>query len=449
MRAQAAGLIRSLRLRDLVLAQILLCIGFNWMGIAALAGRSGLTLWALGLLFFHLPLAVVVIHLSRRRPIEGGLYQWAKLGFGDAVGFLVGWTFWIFVMLLVSSIGLGAGTAVAYALAPSLLENAAFLVACGLLVVGLLAAVAFAGVRLGRWAHDLGGAILIGVALLLLLWVVRAPHAVAALWPLAWPEPTAANLNLLLKVAVYGMAGLEGMAIFAGEAVDPSRDLPRSVAIAAPINVLVYMIGTAAVVLFVPAGEIDVVNSLAQVFRDRLPALAGPATALILALLVRDLAQASQVFTASSRLPMVAQWDDLLPAWLGRLDRRGVPRGSVLLGGAVALASALVGLSAASRQEAYQFLVAAGGVLFAAGYLVLFAIPLVAWRPFGPRPALAVRVAAATGLAATALFIAFSIYPIVDVPRPAVFALKVTAWVAVIVGSGAGLYARGRRRRGA
>ena len=40
------------------------------------------------MLFFYIPSAVVVIYLNRLMPLEGGLYQWAKLGFNDC------WVFW-------------------------------------------------------------------------------------------------------------------------------------------------------------------------------------------------------------------------------------------------------------------------------------------------------------------------------------------------------------------
>ena len=39
-------------------------------------------------------------------PLEGGLYQWAKLGFSELVGFLVAWNLWLFAILNTSEIGL-------------------------------------------------------------------------------------------------------------------------------------------------------------------------------------------------------------------------------------------------------------------------------------------------------------------------------------------------------
>ena len=47
-------------------------------------------------------------------PLEGGLYQWAKLGFNELTGFLVAWNLWLFAILNTSEIGLQITQYVAY-----------------------------------------------------------------------------------------------------------------------------------------------------------------------------------------------------------------------------------------------------------------------------------------------------------------------------------------------
>ena len=58
------------------------------------------------MVLFYLPSAVVVIHLNRLMPLEGGLYQWAKLGFNELTGFLVAWNLWLFAILNTSETGI-------------------------------------------------------------------------------------------------------------------------------------------------------------------------------------------------------------------------------------------------------------------------------------------------------------------------------------------------------
>src|SRR4030088_3103584 len=78
---------KELGLTDLVLTQVLFIVGLPWIGVAAKQGPSHVVLWLLAMLFFYLPSAVVVIYLNRIMPLEGGLYQWAKLGVNELLGF--------------------------------------------------------------------------------------------------------------------------------------------------------------------------------------------------------------------------------------------------------------------------------------------------------------------------------------------------------------------------
>src|SRR3954453_7284318 len=96
--SQAVALPRQLGLLDLVLAQILLVVVPDFFGTAVKAGATHVVLWVSAILLFFVPLALIVNHLNRLMPLEGGLYEWARLAFGDQVGFLVAWNLWLFIM---------------------------------------------------------------------------------------------------------------------------------------------------------------------------------------------------------------------------------------------------------------------------------------------------------------------------------------------------------------
>ena len=91
IQTHSAELKKELGLGDLILTQILYVVGSHWVGTAAKLGSSQIVFWMLAVVWFYVPLTAVVIYLNRVMPLEGGLYQWAKLGFNNFVGFLVGW----------------------------------------------------------------------------------------------------------------------------------------------------------------------------------------------------------------------------------------------------------------------------------------------------------------------------------------------------------------------
>src|SRR5437762_10570520 len=116
--ARSGALKKELGLFDLVLTQIVFVVGTVWVGFAAKLGSSQMAFWLIAILTFYLPLAAVVIYLNRLAPLEGGLYQWAKVAFDDFVAFMVAWNFWIFGILVMSGIGLIIKKNIAYAIGP-------------------------------------------------------------------------------------------------------------------------------------------------------------------------------------------------------------------------------------------------------------------------------------------------------------------------------------------
>src|SRR6185503_1723208 len=110
---------KELGLTDLALTQILFIVGLPWIGTAGKLGPSHIIFWLLAILLFYLPSAGVVIYLNRLMPLEGGLYQWAKLGFNEFMGFIVAWNLWVFAILNMTNVGLQFTQYLGYIFGPS------------------------------------------------------------------------------------------------------------------------------------------------------------------------------------------------------------------------------------------------------------------------------------------------------------------------------------------
>src|SRR5437870_13719399 len=116
--ARSAALAKELGLVDLTLTQVLFIVGLPWVGVAAKQGPAHVVLWLAAIVLFYLPSAAVVVHLNRAMPLEGGLYQWAKLGFNELTGFMVAWNLWLFAILNTSEIGLQISQYIRYVIGP-------------------------------------------------------------------------------------------------------------------------------------------------------------------------------------------------------------------------------------------------------------------------------------------------------------------------------------------
>src|SRR5262249_3412633 len=182
--------------------------------------------------------AAVVVQLNRLMPLEGGLYQWAKLGFSEFVGFMVAWDLWIFAILIMSSIGLTVVTNLSYALGPHarwMATNRWFITGFSVLMVGTLVAVSTRGLGVGKWVHNAGG-VLLSLTFLVLIALpfaslargtLREYHPFVFALPTAGPALFTQGVNIFTKLALGALTGFEYVAILAGESRSPARNIGR------------------------------------------------------------------------------------------------------------------------------------------------------------------------------------------------------------------------------
>jgi amino acid transporter len=452
----SAELKKELRLGDLVLSQILYITSLSWLGAAGQLGSSHMMYWIPAVLLFYIPSGIVVIHLNREMPLEGGIYQWAKLRFGDMAGFLVALNLWATVVLLLASFASLLATNLAYFAGSSgawIAESKLFTVALGAVLMGGMMLLAWRGLAIAKWVHNAGGLILLIILAGMALFALpRWLHGSAVVAPVALSFPAVSwlNLNLLGKMGFGAFCGLDGASIFSGECRDPNvaRTIRRSIWVAAPLIALIYILGTACVLAFTSPSDLNQISPAIQALSRGsqgmgFAALVVPFTAVLL--ICHVIGNSSSFFNASIRLPMVAGWDHLLPAWFSRLHPRyKTPVGSVVLIGLTAFGLTILGNLGVGAQEAYQMSFNAGVICWSLTYLVMFAIPLVAG---GEKPSWGVRAAAASGLAMTLLFAVLSIFPIIDVKDALSFTVKVSGVVIGINALGALYFRRANDRR--
>ena len=455
--AQSASLKKPLGLWDLVLTQIVFVVGSMWVGTAAKLGHAHLFFWLLAIAAFYIPQGAVVIYLNNRLPLEGGLYQWAKFGFNEFVGFMVAWNQWLLSITVLAMSGMLITTNTSYMLGESgawMRESKWCIAAVSCLLVVGLCATGVRGLSLGKWVHNLGGIVMFAAygALILVPFFSLWRGELKEYHPLAMAAPTVSLfycLNITSKLAVGGLSGFEYVAILAGECRAPARNIGRSVLIAAPIIALMFILGTSSVLAFIGNNEIDLIGPVPQTLRLGLHSfqIAGAiASVAILFMTVRSISSMSIHFTGTSRLPMVAGWDNLLPRWFSHLHPRfKTPVNSLLFVATIVLVMALASQIGAGVQEAFQLVDQAANVFYGIAYFVMFAIPLFGAAALRTGAPLWLRFAALVGMVTCLLGIFFTVFPIIDVPSPFLFALKVIAVTAIANGIGLAIFVLGRK----
>lgn len=410
---------RSLHLADVILMTVVSVVSLRWIARGALAGAPALLLWLAAAFFFFVPLAVATSRLAARHPEQGGIYAWTRRAFGPSHAFLCGWCLWVNNLFYFPSLLLfGAANALAplgpaYAsLADDRLYTAAFV------LIGLWAAVAvnIVGLRLGKWIQNVGSlgvwipaVLVIGAgAYALARWGSATSFAPAALVP---RDDTLATVALWSAMC-FAFSGLEITSLVGREVKDASRTIPRGVLIGGALVAVIYLAGTVAVLVAVPAGTLHERSGLADAV-GAVTSRAGLGTfgALTGAMLaVAAVAGTVAWMAGAARVPFAAGEDRALPEAFSRLHPRWktpvVPLlwqgvASTLIFGASAFLSATGGRT--SVQEAYDILVNLTILIYFVPYLYLFAaLPTLTGGS---------RAAAACGFVATAVSLALVFVP--------------------------------------
>ena len=449
------GLRQELRLRDLVLMQVTLIVGSTWVGFAAKQGSTQGVLWLLAIGLFYLPLAAVVMALSRAMPVEGGVYQWVKAGISPFAGYMAGWSLTVYFISAFGTVGSTFATSIAYGLGPrgSWVAESRWL-AFALTFFAALLAVTFnvRGMQVAKWLSNAGSVLTVASFVLLFFLLARAwasdlPFARGSL---ALPGFSIFTLNVLSKMSVGALSGFDNSAVFCEECRKPGNDVALSVVIAAPAIALMYTLGTSAVLAYNPPAKVDFAAPVPQVLqagfgsgalgRSLAAAGIGASCAGLLASMVICIGMVS-------RLPMVAGWDGLLPAWWSELH----PRFRTPVKAIVAITAGIVTMSAIAlwgtgNQEAVQVTGGAGIGALCIMYMLLFAVILAGRRGGWTRSGWGVRLGALAAFSVALLSLVFQIVPLGEVASPALFAIKVGGALAATYAIGAYLYWRGSRR---
>jgi len=462
-RDAALRLRRSLGTLDLVLMSVAAIISFRWLSIAARIGPSSLTLWVLGMLTFFLPSALTVLELSSRLPGEGGIYIWCRAAFGDLHAFVVGWCYWVgnlvffpSLLLFIAGVLLYVRGGSALALADSTLYNAG--ICLGALWFATLLNVM--GLDRAKWLQNVGG---------IATWLAGA--IIFGGGALAWHEsgsatsfthaallPAFTSLPTLASFAAMALAyvGLELGPILGGEIRNPRPTIARAVLISCLVVPVLYVAGTAALLVALPAAEINLISGIPQALTAVGARLGMPAFGALTAALVA----LSQVGTlgawvaGTARLPFLFGLDRYLPRRVGALHPRfGSPYMALIVQGAITTLILLAALSGSAIHEAFLVLIDMSIILGFIPLIYMFAaLPVLRRRAAGtpaegsplPHGAWACWLAATSGIAVTLLGAVAAMIPPTYSANPALIAVKVVGGSMVLIGIGLAFFFRGR-----
>jgi glutamate:GABA antiporter len=448
--------------RDLLLFYLVTGFTVRWIGTAAAAGPSAVVIWLIAALAFYLPLMFTVLELSSRYPQEGGCYVWSKRAFGEFAGFITGWTYWTCNLPYFPGLFYFTAAAALFVGGPAWRElegSPLYFIGFSLLALALAAGLNVRGLALSKWLHNLGalGLWLPGLLLMalgLFAWLRFGPATPFTTDSLI-PSTRLKDIVFWSTIA-FSLSGLEGASMMGEEIRDPRRNIPRALLLAGGLITGLYLLGTVAMLVALPPGQIANLQGFMQAIETvtgklGLAWLVVPIAALIV---LGGLGQAGAWFAAGGRLPFVAGIDRFLPAAFGRLHPRyHSPHVSLLTQAGVAAVFVFLGQAGTTVKGAYDVLVSMSIISYFIPYLFMFAAMIrLQAEPAGPaviqvpggRPV--ATGLAALGLATTSVSIFLALIPAADEPRKILAVSKVAGLTLLLLGIGTLVYIRGKRR---
>jgi amino acid transporter len=465
----APKLVRALRLRDLVLFNLVAVLGLRHLGTTAKFGPGSLLMWVLAAVFFFIPQGLAVIELSSRFPKEGGIYFWTKHALGEGHGFLCGWCYWINNVLYYPNLLISAAVIATFIFgkeASGLSDNWAYVLPVTLGTLWLAVLINIVGLGTGKWLQNAGGVgTYIPGFILIALGVYGAMTTPPANeFSLATLKPDLNNLpalNLLASIA-FAFAGLELASTMADEVDNPRRNLPRSIFISGPLIAVVYVIGTAAVLWCVPGKEINVVSGFLQAIKagaDNVSPTLGWIAAFCAALYtVGNLGSVGAWLIGPARVAFVIGLDRYFPKAFGAVHPRWhTPYVAILVQAALATIFLLLSVlgKGTNVEDVYLILLDTQILIYFIPYLYLFIVFLIHRRGgenskdvvLAPGGSIGAWLTGLSGMLVTLFAMIIATIPPPDMGNALLFRLKVIGGALGFIVIGGLIYWRARFKR--
>ncbi|MDF5756909.1 amino acid permease [Spongiactinospora sp. TRM90649] len=325
-------------------------------------------------------LALMFAALSRRMPADGGPYAYARVAFGNGVGFTGAWSYWITAWAGNAAIVTGWVYYVEHFVNARHLAGWSIVIA----LVGLWvpAAVNLSGVRntgmVQFWTTVIK---FVPLAIISTVGLLFADSANFRPWNVSGQSDLAA-IGGAMAIALFSYLGVETAAVAAAKVRDPVRNIPRATLTGTLASAVVYLLSLIAVFGVVPTADLAEEANKAS-YTVAANAMAGGGSwagdLVALAVIVSGFGALNGWTMICAEMPLAAARDGLFPASFGRLSSRGVPAAGIIASTAFASVAMVVSFMGAGGATVFNTLVLMTGITSAIPY-GLSALAQLKWR---------------------------------------------------------------------
>lgn len=299
---------------------------------AALAPYGGISL--LGWIFTAIGSLILAKVFSNFSKIilnkSGGPYAYAKAGFGDFIGFLVAWGYWVSVWITNGAIAIAIVGALSFFF-PALNTTPIYSISLGLAFIWFF-----------TWINSLGikesGRIQVVTTVLKLLplffvIVVGMFFFDSSNFPSfnESEETTFSALSAVATLTLFAFLGLESATIPAANVHEPEKTIPKATMLGTIITTLVYILGTIVLFGILP---MDVLMKSPAPFAEAAKLIGGDFAGYFVAggAAIAAIGALNGWILIMGQIPMASAKDQLFPRVFKKENKRGTPIVGLIIG---------------------------------------------------------------------------------------------------------------------
>ncbi|MCB2226131.1 MAG: APC family permease [Desulfarculaceae bacterium] len=369
---------RTLGIFTLAMINMAAILTLRNLPLMAFYGLASIFYYGVAALAFFVPVALVAAELATTYPESGGVYAWVKRGFGPRYGFLAVWMDWVENVVWFPTVLSFVAATIAYALNPSLDENKLFMVTVMLVVYWGATFANFFGMKASGIISSVGtiaGTLIPGTLLIVMavVWLLKGGGVQFEVsWGAMMPDLKWANMSFFAGV-ILGYFGIEMAAFHAKEARDPRKDYPKAIMLAVVAIVAVFMMGSLAIAVVVPAKDISLVAGLMQAMERFFDPFGLKWLVPVLAVLAAagGIAQISTWLVGPSKGLLATARDGSLPSSLQKVNRKHMPVSILIAQGMVSTVFILLFLLVPNANSFYWILSALTAQLTVIMYILM------------------------------------------------------------------------------
>ena len=345
---------------------------------ASLAPFGPITLISMGLTTIGaLALAMLFASLSRRMPAHGGPYAYARVAFGNGLGFANAWSYWI------TAWAGNAAIAVGWVLYVEVFINKGqaklwtiLLVLAGLWIPALINLTGIKNIG----AFQLVTTVTKFVALAFMSTVGLFYISSANFTPFNVSGGSAISaIGGGMAIALFSYLGLETASVVAANVRNPERNVPRSTMLGTVATAIVYVLSLVAV--FGIVGDHKLASSTAP-FSTAINSMFGGTiwgNVMAAIVIVSGIGALNGWTMVTAEMPRAAAQDGVFPKRFEKLNRRGAPAFGIVASTALASIAMIINYLGSNGQTVFTTLVLMTGITAAIPYL-FSALAQIKWR---------------------------------------------------------------------